>query len=141
MSHATYMQGNRVDSQLFVVESPTANLTLDLSFGLNLCFKCSNGRCEPILDIYVSIAFQCYKELSKAIGFNPNNYALKIQESIWDSNSQHGSSLRSVRVHSLTLFALSGACDVTPGSSSLPATLQPPHLGPEPKARVTTHLD
>jgi hypothetical protein len=141
MSHATYMQGNRVDSQLFVVESPTVNLTPDLSFGLNLCFKCSNGRCEPILDIYVSIAFQCYKELSKAIGFNPNNYALKIQESIWDSNSQHGSSLGSVRVHSLTLFALSGACDVTPGSSSSPATLQPPHLGHEPKARVTTHLD
>jgi hypothetical protein len=50
------------------------------------------------------------------MGFDPCNRTLKIQESIWDSNSQHGSSLVSVRVHSLTLFALSGACDVIPGS-------------------------
>jgi hypothetical protein len=44
----------------------------------------------------------------------------------------------SVRVHSLTLFALLRACDVTPGCSSWPATLQPPCLGREPKARVAT---
>jgi hypothetical protein len=43
-----------------------------------------------------------------------------------------------VRVHSLTLFALPGACEVTPGSPSWPATLQPPCLGSEPKARVAT---
>ncbi len=56
------------------------------------------------------------------------------------TNSQHGSSLGSVRVHSLTLFALPGACDVTPGSTIRPATLQPPCLGREPKARVTRVL-
>jgi hypothetical protein len=39
----------------------------------------------------------------------------------------------SVRVHSLTLFALPGACDVTPGSTYRPATLQPPCLGREPR--------
>jgi hypothetical protein len=44
----------------------------------------------------------------------------------------------SVRVHSLTLFALLGACDVAPGCPSWPATLQPPCLGREPKARVAT---
>jgi hypothetical protein len=38
----------------------------------------------------------------------------------------HGSSLGSVRVHFLTLFALPGTCEVTPGSPSWPATL--PHL-------------
>jgi hypothetical protein len=38
----------------------------------------------------------------------------------------HWSSLGSVRVHSLTLFALPGACELTPGSPSWPATL--PHL-------------
>jgi hypothetical protein len=44
-----------------------------------------------------------------------------------------------VRVHSLTLsglFALPGACDVTPESTSRPATSQPPYLGLKPKARV-----
>jgi hypothetical protein len=58
------------------------------------------------------------------MGFDPRNRTLKIWESIWDSNSQHGSSLVSVRVHSLTLFALPGACDVTPEFFSWPATLQ-----------------
>jgi hypothetical protein len=46
-----------------------------------------------------------------------------------------------VRVHSLTLFglfALPGACDVTPGSTSRPATSQPPYLGRKPNARVAT---
>jgi hypothetical protein len=46
----------------------------------------------------------------------------------------------SVRVHSLTLFAFPRARDVTPGSPSWPATLQPPCLGREPKARVATFL-
>jgi hypothetical protein len=69
------------------------------------------------------------------MGFDPCNRALKIRKSIWDSNSQHGSSLGSVRVHSLTLtlFALPGACDVTPGSFSWPATLQPLALVASPK--------
>ncbi len=70
------------------------------------------------------------------MGFNPCNCALKIQESIWDCNSYNGSSLRSVRVHSLTLFALPGACDVTLGSFSWPATLQPLALVASPKLRL-----
>jgi hypothetical protein len=70
------------------------------------------------------------------MSFGPSNCTMKIRKSIWDSNSQHGSSLVSVKVHSLTLFALSGACDVTPGSFSWPATLQPPWLDYEPKVRV-----
>jgi hypothetical protein len=80
-----------------------------------------------------SIAFQWYKELFKAMGFDPCNYTLKIWESIWDSNSQHGNSLVSVRVHSLTLFTLSGVCDVTPGSLSWPTTLQPLALVVRPR--------
>ncbi len=71
-------------------------------------------------------AFQWYKKRFKARSFYPCNRALKIRKSIRDSNSQHGSSLWSVRVHSLTFFALSRACEVTPGSPSWPATL--PHL-------------
>jgi hypothetical protein len=59
------------------------------------------------------------------MGFHPCNCALNVWESIWDFNSQNGSSLGSVRVHSLTLFALMGTCDVTFRSFSWLATLQP----------------
>jgi hypothetical protein len=133
MLHAAYMQGNRVDCWLLVVGSQIANLTLDLFLGHNLCFRCPNGQCEPIFHIYVSIAFQWYKELFETTSFDPCNCALKIWESIWDSNSQHGNSLGSVRVHSLTLFALPKACDVTLGSLSWPATLQPLALVANPR--------
>ncbi len=51
MSHATWTQGNRGDSQLLVVKSQLDNLTPGPSFGHNLCVKCSNGSCKPILDI------------------------------------------------------------------------------------------
>jgi hypothetical protein len=67
------------------------------------------------------------------MGFDPCNCALKIQESIWDSNSQHGSSLGNVKVHSRTLFTLLGACDVIFGSPSWPATLQPLTLVVSPR--------
>jgi hypothetical protein len=79
--HTIYTQENRVNSQFFVVGSQTANLTLDFSFGHNLCLRYPNGSCEPILDIYVSIIFQWYKELFNPMGFDPCNYSLKIQES------------------------------------------------------------
>jgi hypothetical protein len=44
MWHATYTQVNQGDSQLLVVES-------QITIRHNLCFKYSNGSCEPILDI------------------------------------------------------------------------------------------
>ncbi len=136
MLHAACTQGNRVNSWLLVLGSQIINLTPIFSFGHNLCFRCSNGRCEPILEICVSIAFQWYKEFFKAISFDPCNCTLKIWESIWDSNSQYGSSLGSVRVHSLTLFAFLGTCDVTLGSPSWPATLQPLALVASPRLRL-----
>ncbi len=138
MSHVACTQGNQLDSRLLVVGSQIGNLTPDFSFDHNLCFRCPNGWCEPIIDIYASIDFQWYKELFETMSFDPYNRALKIWESISDSNSQHGSSFGSVRVHSLTLFALPGTCEVTPRSLSWPATLRPPCLGCEPKAKVTT---
>jgi hypothetical protein len=119
MTHITRMKGNWIDSRLLVVENQIA----DFSFGHNLCYMCSNGRCEPISNIYASIAFQWYKDLFKAMSFDPCNRALKIQKSFWDSNSQHGSSLGSMRVHAFTLFALMRVCDVTPRFLSWPAPL------------------
>jgi hypothetical protein len=81
MWHATCTQGNQVNSWLLVVGSQIANLTHGLSFGHNLCFRCPNGWCKPILDIYVLIAFQWYKKLFKPMGFDPCNRSLKIRES------------------------------------------------------------
>jgi hypothetical protein len=77
MSHATFTQRNRVDSWLLGVGNQIANLTPDH----NLCFKYPNGSCEPILDIYVSIVFQCYKELLNLLGFDLCNRSLNIRES------------------------------------------------------------
>ncbi len=136
MLHVACTRGNWVNSWLLVVGSQTTSLTPSLSFGHNLCFRCPNGRCEPILNIYISIFFQWYKELFEAMGFDPCNHVLKIWEFIWDSNSQHGSSLGSVRVHSLTLFALPGACDVTLESLFWPATLQPFASVASPRLRL-----
>jgi hypothetical protein len=61
MYHATFTQVNRVDSRLLVIGNQTANLTPGLFFNHNLCLKCPNGSCEPILDIYGLISFQWYK--------------------------------------------------------------------------------
>ncbi len=116
-----------------MVGSKIANLTPGLFFSHDLCFRCPNEQCKPIFDIYASISFQWYKKLFGAMGFDPWNYALKIRESIWDSNSQHWSSLGNMRVHSLTLFALLGECEVTPRSPSWPATLQPLALVVSPR--------
>jgi hypothetical protein len=48
MLHATFTRGDWGDSRLLVVGSQINDLTLDLSFGHNLCFKCPNASFEPI---------------------------------------------------------------------------------------------
>ncbi len=85
------MRGNRGDYWLLMVRTQIANLTFVLSFGHNLCFKCSNGSCEPILYIYVSIAFQWYITL------------WRFKNPFGTPTPNNGSSLGSVKVHSLTL--------------------------------------
>jgi hypothetical protein len=81
MSHVACTQGNRVDSWLLVVESQIANLTPDLSFGHNLCYRCRNGSCEAIFNIYASRPFQRYKKHLKARCFDPCNWVLNFWES------------------------------------------------------------
>jgi len=61
--------------------SQIVNLTFNLSLGHNLCFRCPNGSCEPISNIYVLRAFRWYKELMNPLGFDPFNFFLKIWES------------------------------------------------------------
>jgi hypothetical protein len=83
MWHATCTQGNLVDSWLLVVGSQTVNLTPDSSFFYhNPCFRCPNGSCELISDIYVPAAFQWYKEHLNSMSFDPCDRSLKIWESI-----------------------------------------------------------
>jgi hypothetical protein len=65
------------------------------------------------------------------MGFNPCNRPLKIWESIWESNSQNGSSLGSVRVHALNLLH----------PSFMARNLVNLCFGHEPKARVVTTPD
>jgi hypothetical protein len=77
--------------------------------------------------------FQWYKEIFKAMGFDPWNRALKIQKSIWDFNSQHGSSLGSVRVHSLTLFGTPRSMWCDSRIFLLARTLQPLILVASPR--------
>jgi len=56
-----------------VGERQIGTLISDPSFGYNLCFKHSNGSCEPILNSKISRFFQWYKELC-----NPMDLTLKI---------------------------------------------------------------
>jgi hypothetical protein len=46
VSHSTCTHQDRVDSQLLMVRSQTANLTPGPSFDHNLCYRCSNDSCE-----------------------------------------------------------------------------------------------
>jgi hypothetical protein len=106
MSQSTCTQGNQGDSWLLMVKSQIVNLTPDLSFGHNFCFKCSNGSCEPILDIYISITFQWYKNFFNSMGFDPWNLPLKIQMSIGTPTLKMGVHLGVWRFISSHSFAL-----------------------------------
>jgi hypothetical protein len=71
MFHAIFTHGNRVDFWLLVVESQIVNLIPCPSFGHKLRFRCPNGQCDPILDIYIPRSFQWYKERLKPLRFDP----------------------------------------------------------------------
>jgi hypothetical protein len=101
--------------QLLMVESQIGNLTFSPSFGHNLCFKYSNGSCNPILDTYVLRNFQWYKELFNPMSFDPYNCLLKIHEFIGTPTPKVWAYLGVwgfIPSHSL---AFSGAWNVSPG--------------------------
>jgi len=121
--HATCMQGNRVNSQLLVVECQIANLTPSLSFGHNLCFRCLNGSCKPILNIFVSIAFQRYKELFNPLSFDAYNRFLNTRESTGTLIPKVGVPLGVWGSIPSCFLALPKACSMTPSLPSWPTTL------------------
>jgi hypothetical protein len=110
------MQGNRGDSQLLVLGNQIGNLTTNPSFSHNLCFKCPNGSCEPILKLFNDIMnFSIQWVLTYTIALwkfgNPSRLQLPKWELTW-----------SVGVHSLTL---SKPWDVTLGLPSWPHPHKP----------------
>ncbi len=113
---------NWVDSWLFLVRSQIGSLTPGPSFGHNLCFRCLNEQCEPILDIYVSRAFQWYEECHKSLNFDPSNCSLKFWESTGTPSPKVGVVLGVWMFTPSHFLTLPGVCDVTP---RLP-------LGPQP---------
>jgi hypothetical protein len=81
VSHFTCTHRDRIDSRLLMVGSQIANLTHGLSFDHNLCYRCPNGSCEAILDIYTSRPFQWYEEHPYAKCFDPWIRTLNFWES------------------------------------------------------------
>jgi len=106
----------------------------DPSFGHNLCFKCLNGSCAPILDIYIPRAFQWYKELFNPMGFDPAiafwrfKSPSKLQFPKWDLTWE----CEGLFLH--ILIPMSMRCDSR--ASLLAHTFASPCLGHEPKIRV-----
>jgi hypothetical protein len=75
------------------------------------------------------------------MSLNPLKLFFKYSGIHRDSNSQNGSPLGSVKVHSLTLSYLLGSMRSDSRASLLSHTFASPCLGYEPKARVTTLHD
>ncbi len=120
-----------------MVGSQIGNLTFGLSFGHNLCFKCPNGSCKPILDIYVTRDFQWYKEILNPMDFDPCNCFLKIWESIETPTPKVGVHLGTWRfIPSFSYIPRSMRCDSW--ASFLAYTLASPYFGREPKTRAMT---
>jgi hypothetical protein len=138
MLHTTCTQGNQLYSWLLVVGSQIANLTFGFSFGHNLCFKCPNGSCEPILGMYALRDFQRYKKIFNPLSFDPYNCLLKIQESIGTPSPKEGVHLGVWRFIPSHFPTLPRTCGVTLGLALGPQPYKLLCLAREPKVRVTT---
>jgi len=102
------------DPRLLVVRNQIDILIPDPFFGHNLCCKYLNGLYELILNIYISRAFQWYKELFNTMSFDPSNHSLTIQKTLETPIPKMGSPLGNVWSHSLTFFRTPRSVDVIP---------------------------
>jgi hypothetical protein len=138
--HVVCNQVNRVDSRLFLVRNQIGSLTPGPSFDHNLCFRCPNEQCDPILDIYVSRAFQWYKKRHNSLSFDPSNRFLKFWESTGTPSPKVGVALGVwgfTPSHSPTL---SGVYDVTHGLPLGSHPCNPFALIASPKLRLQHHI-
>ncbi len=108
----------------------------DLSFGHNLCFKCLNGSCELILDIYIPRAFQWYKKLFNLMGSTPA-ISFWIFRSPTHKVGVHLRVWGFIPSHSPTL---SGAWNVTLRLHTWPAPLQALALVASPRLGLRQHI-
>ncbi len=81
VSQSQFGGREEVDSRLLIVGSQIASLTPGLSFAHNLGYRCPNGQCEAIFDIYASRPFQWHQEHLNARCFGPCCRTLNIRES------------------------------------------------------------
>jgi hypothetical protein len=134
----------RVDSRLLVVGSQNwqtlGSSTPGPSFAHNLCFRCPNEQCEPILDIDSSRAFQWYKKCHEPLRFDPSNLSLKFRESTGTPSPKVGVALGVWWLTPSHSPSLPGVSDVTPRLPLGPHPCNPFCLGCEPKARVATFI-
>ncbi len=100
-------------------------LALGLSFCHNLCCKCPNGLCKPILDIYTSTAFRWYKKLFNTRCFDLCNRSLKVQESTGTPTPKMGATWE---------------CESSFSHSSWPVPLQTFALVASPRLGLRHHL-
>jgi hypothetical protein len=108
-------------------------LTPGLSFGHNLCFRCPNEQCEPILDIYVPKTFYWYKDCHKPLRVDPWNRSLKLWESTGTPSPKVGVALGVWGFTPSHFPTLSGVCDVILGLSFGPHPCNPFALVASPK--------
>jgi len=136
MLHATCKQGNWGDFRLLMVRSQIVNLIFGPFFGHNLCLKCPNGSCDPILNMYVLTNFQWYKKLFNPMGFDPYNYSLKIQESKGTPTPKVGTPLGVWGFIPSHFPTFPITWDLTPEFHSWPAPLQDLVLVVSPRLRL-----
>jgi len=136
MLHVVCSQVNRVDSWLFLIWSQTGSLTLGLSFGHNLCFRCPNEQCKPTLDIYVPKAFQWYKKRHRPLSFDLWNCFLKFWESTETPSLKVGVALEVWGFTPSQFFTLLRVCGVTPGLPFSPHPCNPFALVTSPKLEL-----
>ncbi len=119
--------------------SQIVNLTISLSFGHNLCFKCPNGSCEHILDIYIPRDFQWCRKILNPMSFDSYNISLKIWESIGTLTPKMGTHLgmwQFIPSHPLTF---SGAWNVIVELPFWPTPLQALALVTSPRLGLRHH--
>ncbi len=136
MWHTTCTQENQGDSWLLVIGSQIANLIPNPSCGHNLCFEYPIGSCEPILDIYIPITLQWYKEKFPCNEFWPLKSPSEDSEVHQNSDSRSGSSFGSVGVHSLILSYNLGSMKCDSHVHSWPASWQAFALVVSPRLRL-----
>ncbi len=88
ISHYEFGRWEEVDSRLLVVGNQIASLTPGPSFAHNLGYRCPNGQCEAIFDIYASRPFHWHQEHLNARCFGPCCWTLNIRESWRTPNPQ-----------------------------------------------------